>query len=115
MAKANLSRIWLFLILSALLVIISACNKEKSECKASSDCLQKACFTPKCTEGKCSQIVQRNCCGNGMQDELENGKPGNKCTCSHDYGKCEGKAKVQVMGRLQNTTYLYYFCNDQDE
>ena len=107
------SIILLFFII--LLVAVSACEKKKVECKTSADCLQKTCYVSKCDSGKCTYNLQKNCCGNGLQDEIENGKPGNKCTCPQDYGKCEGRGRVKKAGRTENTTYLYYHCDEQNE
>lgn len=112
----KIKRKYIILFLLILIVIVaSACKKEKVECTTSADCLHKTCSVSKCDQNKCSYSLQRNCCGNGLQDEIENGKPGNKCTCPQDYGKCEGKGKVKAAGRLQNTTYLYYYCNEENE
>ena len=113
MIKINRNGIALFLI--ALLMVLSACQKTKVECTKSSECLQKTCNVPKCDANKCVYSLQKNCCGNGLQDETENGKPGNKCTCPQDYGKCDGKGRVKAQGRLQNTTYLYYHCSKEDK
>ena len=105
----------IFLFLVILLLALSACKKEKVECTTSADCLQKTCYISKCANNKCLYNLQRNCCGNNLQDEIENGKSGNKCTCPQDYGKCEGKGKIKKLGRSENTTYLYYHCDEQDE
>lgn len=105
----------IFFLFIILLLVLGACQKKEVECKASSDCLQKTCYVSKCDNNKCMYNLQKNCCGNGQQDEIENGKPGDKCTCPQDYGKCEGRTKVKVGGRLQNTTYLYYYCSEDNE
>jgi hypothetical protein len=55
--------------------------------------------------------MQLNCCGNKLRESIENGKPGNQCTCPDDYGKCEGKPKVKIGTRSENATYLQYLCN----
>jgi len=42
-------------------------------------------------------------------------KPGNKCTCPQDFGKCEGKAKVKVGSRTEDARYVKNFCSDENE
>jgi hypothetical protein len=65
----------------------------------------------KCESRKCVYTLQRNCCGNRINETLENGKPGNQCTCPTDYGKCEGKGKIKIGSRLEDTIYAHYYCN----
>ena len=96
----------------AVLVAI-ACAK--SECKVSADCPQKACSAPRCDSSKCVSNPIPNCCGNGVPESLENGKAGNKCTCPQDYGKCEGKGKVQVGSKAEDAKYAHYYCSSQSE
>lgn len=91
-------------------MIIAGCTK--AECKTSSDCAApKPCAIPKCEKSKCAEIQQINCCGNNIKESIENGKPGSKCTCPQDYGKCEGKGKVAIGSRTEDTRYLTYYCN----
>ncbi|MBI2655559.1 hypothetical protein HYX06_04000 [Candidatus Woesearchaeota archaeon] len=104
---SNKSILFLFLILSIL--ILSSCGK--SECKSSLDCPSQLCKIPKCEDRKCAYSVQPNCCGNRINESLESGKPGDKCTCPQDYGKCEGKAKVRIGTRTQDAVYAGYYCN----
>lgn len=91
------------------LITISSCTKP--ECKTSADCSARTCYLSKCEEKKCAYTLQINCCGNKLKESIENGKPGNQCTCPDDYGKCEGKPKVKAGPRLENATYLQYLCN----
>ena len=98
-------------VISALLLISCA----KSECKASPDCPQKACSAPRCDNGKCIPNPIPNCCGNGAPESLEGGKPGNKCTCPQDYGKCEGKGQVKAGSRMEDAAYAHYYCNSGNE
>ena len=98
-----------FLILVAMLVVISSCTKP--ECRTSSDCGLKACAVAKCQDKKCAYAPQSNCCGNGIKDAVENGRPGSQCTCPADYGKCEGKGKVKIGSRMEDATYAHYYCS----
>lgn len=113
MVKINRHEI--FFLLALVLLVLSACAKKEVECATSADCLQKACHISRCAEDKCSYNMQTNCCGNGLQEGTENGKPGNKCSCPKDYGACEGRGRVGIGGRTQNTTYIYYHCNEKEE
>lgn len=95
---------------AAALIITAGCAK--AECKTSADCVApKPCAIPKCEKSKCTAIQQINCCGNNVKESIENGKPGGKCTCPQDYGKCEGKGKVAIGSRTEDTRYLSYYCN----
>ncbi len=112
MAKTN-SKYVLFLLLAISLIILSSCGK--AECKTSSDCSSRPCTLSKCEDKKCSYITQSNCCGNRINESIENGKPGNKCTCPQDYGKCEGKAKVKIGSRIEDAIYAGYYCDYNNE
>ena len=98
-----------FLFLIIVLIAISSCAKP--ECRTSADCGQRACFLTKCNEKKCVYELQRNCCGNRINESIENGKPGNQCTCPQDYGKCEGKGKIKIGSRTEDAQFAKYFCN----
>src|SRR3989344_4295403 len=108
MIRINNKKI-LLLLLAALLIMLIGCAK--AECKANSDCLSKQCTLSKCEKGKCAYTLQRDCCGNGVKDAAEDGKPGSQCTCPADYGKCEGKAKVKVGSRVEDSSYVHYYCS----
>ena len=69
------NKLILFFLLTSIL-ILSACSK--AECKISADCIQKTCTISKCQDKKCDYTPQANCCGNGVKDSIENGKPGNQ-------------------------------------
>ena len=97
------------MLLVASLVVLSSCAK--AECKANSDCLSKQCTLSKCENKKCTYALQRDCCGNGIKDAAEDGKPGSQCTCPADYGKCEGKAKVKTGSRVEDAAYVHYYCS----
>lgn len=99
----------LFLLLLIAAIALSGCSKP--ECRTSADCGQRACYLSKCDDKKCAYELQRNCCGNGINDSIENGKQGNQCTCPQDYGKCEGKGKVKIGSRMEDARYVKYFCN----
>jgi len=102
-----------FLLLVVLLIALSSCAKP--ECKTSADCISKKCFLSKCENKKCSFSLQKNCCGNNIKEDIENGKPGNKCTCTQDYGKCEGKGKIKIGSRTEDAVYAKYLCNEANE
>lgn len=108
MDKNNRHLIMFFLLVISLIVLASC---SKAECKTSADCPVRACSQPKCGEGKCIYTQQINCCGNNLQEAFEDGKPGDKCTCPQDFGKCEGIPKVKMSGRDFDATYAKYYCN----
>ncbi len=92
----------------------------KTECDISSDCLsQGTCQVVNCVDNKCVSSMVPNCCGNGLKEDIENGKPGNKCTCPQDYGECEGKltyTEIDPIYGNENTyeaQYLEYFCDSR--
>lgn len=91
------------------LIVLGSCAKP--ECRTSADCGQRTCFLSKCEDKKCVYDLQRNCCGNRINDSIENGKPGNQCTCPQDYGKCEGKGRIKIGSRTEDAQYVKYFCN----
>jgi len=107
MVKINRNILFFFLV--AAIVVISGCAK--AECKTRADCQSRLCTISKCEEKKCVYDLQRNCCGNRINESIENGKPGNQCTCPQDYGKCDGKAKVKVGVRLEDASYSHYYCS----
>ena len=96
-----------------VLLALSSC--EKPQCKTSADCSSRTCYLSKCEDKKCVYALQRNCCGNGINESIENGKPGNQCTCPQDYGKCEGKGKIKTGSRIEDATYVQYFCNSDNQ
>ena len=104
-----------FFLAILVLAIIAIAGCTKAECKADSDCLQKGCTISRCQNEKCSFTPQQNCCGNGIKDEIENGKKGSACTCPQDYGRCEGMAKLKVGSRTEDAFYVKNYCNAQNE
>lgn len=90
-------------------MILASCTK--AECKIGSDCQAKTCYSSSCESKKCVYSLQSNCCGNGIKDNIEDGKPGNQCTCPQDYGKCEGKGKVKFGIRTEDAAYVHNYCN----
>lgn len=88
--------------------MLSGC---KSECKTSADCQLRACSLSKCESRKCVYTPQTSCCGNGIKDAMENGRPGSQCTCPQDYGKCEGRGKIKVGQRAEDAVYAHYYCS----
>ena len=113
MANINKNRVLLLILLAATLMITSSCAKP--ECRTSADCLSRTCFLSKCESGKCAYNLQRNCCGNRINESTENGKPGGQCTCPQDYGKCEGKGKIRIGSRTEDATYVSYYCNSDEQ
>ena len=109
MIKIKRSNVALFLFFAIALIAIGSCAK--AECKTSADCPSRTCFQPKCESKKCVYTLQSNCCGNRINDTIEDGKPGSQCTCPQDYGKCEGKGKVKSGSRIDDATYAHYYCN----
>lgn len=103
----------LLLLFIITLIAINSCAKP--QCKTSSDCPSKKCSLSKCENSKCIYGLQLNCCGNRINESIEDGKPGNKCTCPQDYGRCEGKGKVKVRSKIQDAAYLHYYCNEDEE
>lgn len=107
--------------LMIILFVIGGCDK--GECSSDSDCTFSMCDTTasrpcvevtRCIDHECVCDVKRNCCGNKIKDNIEDGLPGNKCTCPEDYGKCSGKGKIQVGSREVDTEYLEYHCEDNE-
>jgi len=113
MAKIRYDKFILFLLLIAVLFIVTSCAK--AQCKTSSDCASRICAVSKCEDKKCVYTQQNNCCGNRINETIESGRPGNKCTCPQDYGKCDGKPKVKVGSKMQDAAYAIYHCNDFQE
>ncbi len=113
MVKIRYNKLILFLLLVTALLILSSC--EKAECKTSSDCASSTCKISRCEDKKCVYSTQLNCCGNQINESIENGKPGNKCTCPRDYGKCEGKAQIKTGSRIGDAVYASYYCNYNNE
>ncbi|TKJ40226.1 hypothetical protein CEE37_07835 [candidate division LCP-89 bacterium B3_LCP] len=95
--------------MSICILLISGC---KGECKLKSDCIPKECTIVNCINKNCQYTNIKNCCGNRLKEEIEDGKPGNKCTCPADYGRCEGKGKIQVGSRTYDAQYLKYICEN---
>ena len=93
-----------------LLLSIFLFGCAKPECKVNSDCSPMACKTVSCVDNECSYNIIKNCCGNRLKEDIENGKSGNKCTCPEDYGECEGKVQVKVGSREYDAQYLKYLC-----
>lgn len=108
---------YLFFIIISITVVLflNGCGTktvETFECSVTSDCSQKTCSTVSCVGNQCVNTPIPNCCGNNIQEEIEDGKPGNQCTCSADYGACEGRGKVKVGSRTFDAEYLRYFCEN---
>jgi len=110
---AKIHNRFLFLLLVIALIALAGCAK--AECKTSADCGQKACSISKCESKKCVYTTQSNCCGNQVKEDVESGKPGNQCTCPQDYGKCEGRGKVKIGSRTEDTVYVHRLCNAENK
>ncbi|MBU90564.1 hypothetical protein CMO94_03390 [Candidatus Woesearchaeota archaeon] len=109
----KIKRIYLLIpLLIIALFFLNSCGK--AECKANSDCLAKTGQKVSCIDKQCSHTIIPNFCGNDKQEEIEDGKPGNKCTCDKDYGKCEGRIKIGEGRKAVDSKFLMYHCdNDQ--
>jgi len=108
----KINRKYLIIAFLLLILFVSSC---KSECKVSPDCDSKKCMSVSCVEKKCQYSIVKNCCGNGIEEKLENGKQGDKCTCPGDYGNCEGKGQLTIRNRQYDAAYLKYFCNTREK
>jgi len=93
-------------------MLIGGCGSKPVECSVASDCSQKTCSTASCIDNQCVFTPTPNCCGNKINESIEDGKPGNQCTCPADYGACEGRGKIKVGSRTFDTEYLRYFCEN---
>ena len=109
MIKINRKNILLLTFFVITLITIISCTK--AECSTSADCQSKTCALSQCEGRKCTYALQQNCCGNKLKETIENGKPGNQCTCPDDYGKCEGKAKIRIGSRIEDASYVHNYCN----
>jgi len=102
----------LFVVASFLLLILANGCGKPAECEVNADCGKRTCSAASCVDRQCKYSTVQNCCGNKIKDSIENGKPGNSCTCPADYGACTGKAKIQVGGRTYDAQYMQYFCEN---
>lgn len=99
----------------SFLIALIAIGCAKAECGKSSDCLSKTCTISTCEGRKCAYAAQPNCCGSGIKESIKNGKPGNKCTCPQDFGKCEGKGKINLGKITKDAVYIRYYCDSSDQ
>lgn len=104
---------WLLSLLFIVSIIAISCSKP--ECGADSDCSSKKCFSSKCENDKCLYRSRGSCCGNKLMDSIEDDKPGNKCTCPSDYGKCEGRGKIKVGLKTEDAKYMRYYCSNDEQ
>ena len=95
--------LFLFLIFLIFLVFVPGCGEP--ECEVDNDCYKNTCFESSCVKEECVHNPLPNCCGNAVKEDLEDGEPGNKCTCPEDYGKCKG----------DEGEYFEQRCNEFDE
>lgn len=103
------------LFIVSIIVSIIAISCSKPECRANSDCASKKCFSSKCENDKCLYYYQSSCCGNKLMEGIEDDKPGNKCTCPSDYGRCEGRGKVKIGLKTEDAKYLHYYCSNDEQ
>ena len=105
----------LIILISVLGILIAGCASSGSaSCKTAADCGPKKCQTAACTKNECAYTPKQNCCGNGIKDSLEDGKPGNSCTCPTDHGACDGKAQIAYgTSRPYDATYVKKYCSQQ--
>ena len=95
--------LFLFLIFLSFLLFIPGCGE--SECEVDNDCYKNTCFESSCVKEECVHNALLNCCGNDIKEDVEDGSPGNKCTCPEDYGICKG----------DEGEYFEQRCNEFDE
>jgi len=105
----------LFIIALFLLVLVSVNGCSKAQCKVNSECSNLPGKTVTCVDKICQYKVIPNFCGNGIKDAIEDGKPGNSCTCEADYGKCEGKGQLTQGSRTYDAKYVEKFCNERKQ
>ena len=121
-------------ILLAAVILLSACSSIKvsntaqntapeptapePQCKKDADCMRVfgstlgVCQYAFCEKEICRKRPVQDCCGNGVQEEIENNITGSKCTCPEDYGKCEGNlVYMDSRGREQTSSYIFWACN----
>lgn len=103
--------ILLMILLLVSVFLITSCGK-KAECDSSSDCATgNPCIIGRCKEGQCVNTIKPDCCGNA---KCEPGSGENKCTCSLDCGRCEGKVKYNVTTfrglKEKEANYAQYTC-----
>ena len=127
--KNYISTIVIAVLLIVLLVGLTACGKPAptskntsssvSQCKTDNDCLTllnktlKKCMSAYCGAGRCKTQISQNCCGNNISEEIENGLPGNKCTCPQDYGTCNSTVKYgDSTAKLVAAKYIQKSCLD---
>ncbi|MAH32776.1 hypothetical protein CL615_00110 [archaeon] len=106
------NRYFLVIVLAISLIFLISCTK--SECKTDAQCLEKTCAVASCIDKQCKYTTTKNCCGNQVKETVENNKPGNKCTCPADYGKCDGKVQLTKGSRSYDAKYLEYFCENEE-
>ena len=92
-------------------IFLNSCGK--AECKKDSDCLSTTGQKVSCIDKQCKSTLIPNFCGNDKKEETEDGKPGNKCTCPQDYGKCEGRLKIGEGRRAIDSKFLMYHCDNE--
>ncbi|MEK6943725.1 MAG: hypothetical protein AABX00_06710 [Nanoarchaeota archaeon] len=103
------------IILFSLIVVLLLASCSKPECEKNTDCVSaNKCVAARCADEKCAYTSKENCCGNEAKDKIEDGKPGNSCTCPSDYGKCDGIGKVKSGSRTIDATYAHYYCQNNE-
>jgi hypothetical protein len=117
------------ILLIVLIVGLTGCSKPKtttktgntSQCKTDDTCITllsktlKQCMTAYCTSGICKTRIMQNCCGNNISEEIEDGVPGNKCTCPKDYGICNSTVKyTDAVNKLVTAKYIVRKCVEND-
>jgi hypothetical protein len=115
-ARNRLLILVLVIVISTFLLLLLAGCKEKAECKTNYDCnTGNECIIGKCVNEKCVQTPRANCCGN-HKCEADSGE--NKCICSDDCGRCEGKATYNASTsrgiKILNATYAVYMCVNKE-
>ncbi len=125
----KLNTLALFAILVLAIIMLAGCASEPAPpvqpnpnaCQVNTDCIRilgaklKTCTTPVCGSGACRAEPTPNCCGNNKTDEIEDGKPGSKCSCPADYGACEAAVKYKdANNRLVTAKYITRQCIENE-
>ncbi|MGV8171465.1 MAG: hypothetical protein ACP5OA_02105 [Candidatus Woesearchaeota archaeon] len=139
MVKLNVLTIAIILIISVLLIsgitlltkakpapkIVNTTNTSTNtggfKCNSDTDCVNmlnktlKTCTGTICVSRVCRIVPTANCCGNNITEEIENGLPGNKCSCPKDYGICNATIKyMDATNRLTTAKYILRKCVDNE-
>jgi hypothetical protein len=99
-------------------------NVPAGECQKNDDCTAvfasrgmtaTKCQIPTCISNMCAMDTKAQCCGNGLLESTEDGRPGNKCTCPADHGICEPAVSFETArGTFYEAKYFRRTCNSEN-